>query len=376
MTEKCRKIEMNLDGRNSTYILGPLAGLELGSQVPSPPPVYVLDEAVARLHKPWVEQIQEGCAHAHHETLVLPGGEQIKTLAHLESIYRWLAQHAVSRDRTLVAVGGGALLDLAGLAAGTWRRGMGLVSFPTTLLAMVDAAIGGKTAINAASLKNPVGLFYPATAVLADPCFLSTLSRQNWRDGLAEMIKTAAIGDPELFQDIHFHRHDLRHLFAKGPDDEMVPGVLGKLPWSRWIGQAAQVKAGIVNRDFREKGERKNLNLGHTLGHVLEAHSQGTDQPLTHGEAVAIGMAVVFRVAAERGSCPLPVAVKMVEVLEACGLPITWKSPPVDEMQRLLGGDKKSSAKMGLRWVLPESIGKMNHSARMEISELTKWLED
>lgn len=374
MREKTFTIEMNLDGCPSQYILGPLAGLELSHHVQNPPPVYIIDDAVARLHAPWIEQIQEGCKHASHEALVLPGGEQVKTLDHLDRIYHWLAEHAVSRDRTIVAVGGGAILDLVGLAAGTWRRGMGFVSIPTTLLAMVDAAIGGKTAINTAGIKNPVGLFYPAAAVLADPGFLATLSRRDWRDGLAELVKTAAIGDPELFEEIHQGRDTLRQLFADQPELEMVPGVMGRLPWTRWIGRAAQVKAGIVNRDFREMGERKSLNLGHTLGHALEAWSHDHGPVLSHGQAVAIGMAVVFRVAAERGTCPLPVAVKMIEILESCGLPITWPAPPVQELERLLGGDKKQSARIGLRWVLPERVGRMTYNAAVRVDELRKWL--
>lgn len=375
MSEKSLNIDMNLDGTPCCYILGPLAGLELPRFVSAPPPVYVIDEAVARLHGPWVEQIQEGCVQGRHEALVVPGGEKAKTLAQLETIYQWLADHAVSRDRTLVAVGGGAVLDVAGMAAGSWRRGMGFVSFPTTLLAMVDASIGGKTAINTAGLKNSVGLFYPATAVLADVGFLATLPRQAWRDGLAELVKTAAIGDPDLFHEVHAHRRTLDELFAQGDPGAMVHGVLGHLPWANWISRAARVKAGIVNRDFREKGERKNLNLGHTLGHALEAWSRGQDRPLSHGEAVAVGMAVVFRLAAERGTCPLALAVKMIETLEACGLPITWQAPPRPELERLLGGDKKHSARSGLRWVLPERLGRLNHRATVEVDEVCKWLQ-
>jgi 3-dehydroquinate synthetase len=375
MAEQPLILDMNLDGEKSRYILGPLAGLELPRYVKGFPPVYLLDEAVALLHAPWVEQIQNSCGSSPHQTLVVPGGETAKTMQQLEAIYTWLAAQAIGRDRTLVAVGGGAVLDVAGLAAGTWRRGMGFVSFPTTLLAMVDASIGGKTAINAAGLKNPVGLFYPACGVLADVGFLATLPRQAWRDGLAEMIKTAAIGDPLLFEEIHEARPDLWRLFAEGAPEDMVPGVLGCLPWARWIGRAAAVKAGIVNRDFREKGERRNLNLGHTLGHALEAWSKPSDRPLTHGEAVSVGMAVVFRLAAERGSCPLPLAVKMIEVLEASGLPITWTAPGPEELGRLLAGDKKQSTRVGLRWVLPEDLGKINHTGRVELDELYRWLQ-
>ncbi len=375
MRDDSLTIDFSLDGHSCRYLLGPLAGLELASFVDSPPPVYVLDEAVAQLHEPWVKQIQAGCDRQSQPTLVLPGGEQVKTLAQLETVYRWLARQGVGRDRTLVAVGGGAVLDLAGMAAATWRRGITLVSFPTTLLAMVDAAIGGKTAINAAGLKNPVGVFHPACAVLADPGFLATLPRRCWRDGMAELIKTAAIGAPGLFRQLHAQRHELHELFAAHlPADQMVPGVLGRLPWNSWIAQAARVKAGVVQRDFREKGERRNLNLGHTLGHALEAWTMGGDRPLSHGEAVAVGMAVVFRLAAERGDCPLPVAVMMAELLEACGLPITWAAPPAAELERLLLGDKKQMAGR-LRWVVPLDLGRMNNNARVGVDELLRWLD-
>jgi 3-dehydroquinate synthase len=375
MREEALTIAMKLDGKDSCYVLGPLAGLELSRYVPNPPPVYLIDDAIARLHAPWLEQIQQGCAQAGHQTLVLPGGEQSKSLAGLERIYDWLAEQSVSRDRTVVAVGGGAVLDVAGLAAATWRRGLDFVSFPTTLLAMVDAAIGGKTAINAAGLKNPVGAFHPACAILADVGFLATLPRRTWREGMAELIKTAAIGDAQLFEEIHRERAVLREVLAEGDSDVMIPGVLGRLPWARWIGHAARVKAGVVTRDFREKNERRNLNLGHTLGHALEAWSQDHGPALSHGEAVAVGMAVIFRVAAERGACSLPAAVKMIEILEACGLPTTWAAPPAEELRRLLGGDKKQTARAGLHWVVPHRIGRMNPSARVELDELLKWLE-
>lgn len=377
MSKDSLHIDMKLDGRSSRYSLGPLAGLELPRYVAQAAPVYVIDAAISRLHAPWLEQIQAGCHPMGKQALVLPGGEQVKSLSHLERIYDWLAEQAVTRDRTLVAVGGGAVLDVAGLAAGTWRRGLEFIAFPTTLLAMVDAAIGGKTAVNAAGLKNPVGVFHPARAILADVGFLATLPRQAWRDGMAELIKTAAIGDLRLFGEIHLARQELRELLAAGPADQPVPGVLGRLPWTHWIGRAARVKASVCCRDFREKGERRNLNLGHTLGHALEAWSRdhAPHRALSHGEAVAVGMAVVFRVAAERGDCPLPAAVKMIETLEACGLPTIWAAPPVQELERLLAGDKKQSSRAGLRWVVPEDIGRMNHNGSLEIAELLKWLE-
>lgn len=369
------RIGMTLGGRSSTFVLGPLAGLELGSFIPHPPPVVILDQAVASAHAPWIEQIHLACGSSSPRTLVLSGGEECKTLAKLEEVYGWLAEGGLPRDGVIVGIGGGAVLDLAGMAAATWRRGVGFVSIPTTLLAMVDASIGGKTAVNAAGLKNPVGCFHPASGILADPGFLSSLPRGAWRDGLAELIKTAAIGDPALFREMHEARPRLFTLFAGPETDRPVPGVLGSLDWTSWIGRAASVKARIVTRDFQEGGLRRSLNLGHTLGHALEALSHRSGAPLSHGQAVAIGMAVVFRVAAQRGECPLPAAVQLVELLEACGLPVSHPAPDPAELERMLQGDKKQTSRLGLNWVLPRRLGQMNIFGRVRTEEILRWLD-
>ncbi len=370
-----RVIEMNLDGAPSTVVVGPLAGLELGRFVPQPPPVYIVDEAVVRTQPDWLEQIQVGCDRQERGTLELPGGEGVKDLAHLGEVWDWLAGRDVTRDGTIVAVGGGAVLDLAGMAAATWRRGVNFVAIPTTLLSMVDAAIGGKTAINAAGLKNPVGAFHPARGILIDSGFLATLPRQAWRDGMAELIKTALIGDPRLFAELHHARGRLAGLFQDGDGGEVVPGVLGALPWREWIGRAAAVKADVVGRDFRESGPRRALNLGHTLGHALEAWSRAQGAPLSHGQSVAVGTAVIFRVAAERGLCPLATAVQVIELLQACGLPTSHPAPPADELERLLAGDKKRMRLDGLRWVMPRGVGEFDLHGRVEAPELLKWLD-
>ena len=375
MREETLNIEMKLGGQSSRYILGPLACLELAQYVPHPPPVYLVDETVATLHPGWLEEIQKGGDGQEHRALILPGGEQIKTFARLIEIYEWLAEYDVPRDGALVAVGGGTILDLAGLAASTWRRGIHFVAIPTTLLAMVDAAIGGKTAVNAVGLKNPVGTFHPAGAILADCGFLATLPCQAWRDGMAELVKTAVLGGIWLFDDLHRQRADLTRVLGEGDPDEPVAHILGALPWKEWIGQAASIKARIVGRDFREGTIRRSLNLGHTLGHALEAWSHRTDDPLTHGQAVAVGMAVVSRIAAERGTFPVASAVRVIELLESCGLPVKCPAPPEDELARLLAGDKKVGSAEGLRWVLPRAIGNMDIDGRVAVPELMKWLD-
>jgi 3-dehydroquinate synthase len=368
-------LDMILDGHSSRFVLGPLACLDLGRFVAHPPPVYIMDAQVAKLHPQWLEQVQEGCGHFRHAALNVAGGEGAKTMAQLEAVYGWLGDQDLSRDGTIVAVGGGSVLDMAGMAAATWRRGVNFVAIPTTLLAMVDAAIGGKTALNAAGIKNPVGVFHPASGILADCGFLATLPCRDWRNGLAEMIKTAIIGDPRLFAHLYHSRERLAAILGQCDPAQPIPGIIGALPWRQWIGQAARVKARVVNQDFREQGPRRALNLGHTLGHVLEAWSHETDRPLSHGEAVAIGMAVVFRVSAERGTCPVASAVQVIELLESCGLPVTHACPPAEVLDRLLAGDKKQSAREGLRWVLPERIGKMDIGGQLEVPEIVKWLD-
>lgn len=373
--DNSQTIAMTLDGRTSRYLLGPLACLELPRFVRGGSPVYLVDATVAELHTPWLESMRAECSGGAGAVHLLPAGESAKTMAVLDEVYRWLAERALPRDGTIVGVGGGAALDLAGLAAATWRRGVDYVAIPTTLLAMVDASLGGKTGLNTAGLKNPVGCFHPAEAILADAGFLATLPRRRWREGMAELIKTAAIGDPGLFGELHARREELAGYLREGPADEPVGGLLGALPWREWIGRAAGVKAALVTRDFREKGPRKALNLGHTLGHVLEALALEDGADLGHGQAVAVGMAVVFRIAAERGSCPVETAVQMLEILEACGLPTTWPAPAAETIDRLLAGDKKGSARAGLRWVLPERIGKMDLAGSVSTDEILRWLD-
>jgi len=150
--------------------------------------------------------------------------------------------------------------------------------------------------------------------------------------------------------------------------------VLGALPWRDWVARAAAVKADIVGRDFREQGPRRALNLGHTLGHALEAWRAGTDTPLSHGQAVAIGTAVVFRVAADRGLCPLTLAVRVIELLQACGLPTRCAAPPVDELERLLAADKKHRGGR-LRWVLPRGVRQLDLDGEVTTAELVRWLD-
>ena len=209
--------------------------------------------------------------------LVLPAGEASKSLATAERIWRWLANHTATRADTLVALVGGVVGDVAGFAASTFHRGMPLVHVPTTLLAQVDSSIGGKVAIDLPEGKNLVGAFHAPKLVVADTDTLSTLpERERW-NGLAELVKTALIGDAKLFSELE------RDLSAT-PER---------------IARAAAIKSEIVSRDEHDRGERMFLNFGHTLGHALEA-ATGYG-PLLHGEAIVVGMRLATQLSAQRG---------------------------------------------------------------------------
>jgi 3-dehydroquinate synthase len=236
---------------------------------------------------------------------VLPPGEQEKTLGRFAQLMDALAALNASRDATLVALGGGVVGDLTGFAAACWMRGVRFVQLPTTLLAMVDSAVGGKTAVDLPAGKNLVGAFHQPAAVVADTATLATLPGRELRAGLAEVVKYGAIADRGFFDWI-----DARaaRLLAGEPD------ALGEA-----IARSCASKAAIVGRDETEQGERALLNFGHTFGHALETESGYGS--LLHGEAVAIGMVLAARLSARLGRAPAADAERLADLLARLGLP-------------------------------------------------------
>ncbi len=351
------RLSLRFDGRPCSYVLGRGVLSLLPTLLGDRPAVVLLDRGAVGDRREQLTASLRDRSDRPLPTLTLNGGEGVKNLATLERVYNWLARRGLPRDGTLVGVGGGALLDLAGFAAATWQRGVDFVSAPTTLLAMVDASLGGKTALDVAGVKNNVGAFHPAIHVLADPGFLATLPRREWRSGLAETIKAAVIASPSLFANLERHAPALRAAFGEAASRprsrDLAPAAALRLPWTVWIGGAARVKARIVGRDFREEGPRRALNLGHTLGHALEA-SGG----LSHGEGVAAGLAMAVAIAHLRGLCPARDAVRILALIEACGLPIAPQLPPLATLERLIAGDKKRRRGV-VGWVLPERIGRV-----------------
>jgi 3-dehydroquinate synthase len=239
----------------------------------------------------------------------LPAGESCKTLAEIERTAEWLAAEGFDRGALVVAIGGGATSDHAGFVAAIYLRGVRFVAFPTTLLAMVDASVGGKTGVDLAAGKNLVGAFHQPHAVLADLAFLETLPRRERVAGLAEVVKCGLIADDSLLDVLETQA---RGLAAATADDHLAEVIAG----------AVRVKAEVVSEDERESGRRAILNFGHTVGHALEAASK---YALLHGEAVSLGMMAALTLGVSLGMTPPTLAARSRALLEALGLPVDFE---------------------------------------------------
>ncbi len=266
------------------------------------------------------------------------GGETSKSFDMLERVLRGLAQAGIDRNGTLFAFGGGTIGDLGGVVAALWLRGIRLVQVPTTLLAMVDSSVGGKTAINIPEGKNLVGAFWPPSEVWIDPEFLTTLPDDEFRSGLGEVLKAAIGLDADLFD---FCTQNRERILAREHD------ALG-----RAIELSVRAKIRVVEADFREGHERRLLNLGHTLGHALEGVSGFT---VPHGIAVARGIHFAIDLAAHVGAIAAPDADRCRELLTTFGY-APDPLPPREQLEPFVWRDKKREGNT-LHFVLPTAIG-------------------
>ena len=292
----------------------------------------------------WGETALSSLRGAGLETAVIevPAGDATKSLEQAGRVYDRLASHRAERRDTIVALGGGMVGDFAGFVAGTYLRGLPVVQAPTSLLAMVDASIGGKTAVNHAGAKNIVGLFYQPKAVVADVATLKTLPRRELVEGLGEVIKHALIRDPDLLTLLEERLDDLLAL-----EPELTASV---------IARNVQIKGAVVSEDERETGGvRELLNYGHTLGHAFEA--AGGYEALLHGEAVAAGMMAAAEIGRRVGVTPTDLVERQRRLIERSGLPLR-PSSGLDRARILdaLSLDKKIVAG-GQRWVLLDAPG-------------------
>lgn len=326
---------------------------EIGAAFPAHLAVVVSDDRVFPLHgEPLLRGL--GVAGLRAEPLVFPEGEASKTRETKSALEDGLLALGAGRDTVMIAVGGGVTGDLAGFLASTWHRGVPVVQVPTSLLAMTDAALGGKTAVNLPGGKNLVGTFHQPSSIWADLETLSTLPEREYRAGLAEAVKSAAIADAASFGAME---DSAAHLAAR------EPGAV-----ERAVCVGLEVKARFVAEDETEQGRRAALNFGHTVAHALEAASTWT---ILHGEAVSIGLVAEARLAVRRLGFPAEEAERIRALLSGLGLPT---EPPRGLDRRLvieaLRRDKKRRSG-GVRLALPERLGTMpgRRDPCVEVSE-------
>lgn len=263
--------------------------------------------------------------------ITMPDGEQYKTMQTVESLYNQFIAAGLDRSSTVIALGGGVVGDTAGFAAAIYMRGVPLVQIPTSLLAMVDSSVGGKVGVDVPQGKNLIGAFKQPQAVLIDPDVLRTLPAQEWRCGMAEVIKHGLLADPRLLErDLH------------------TPERAAEL-----VARAVQVKVDVVQRDPFEKGERAHLNLGHTFGHAVE---RVTAYRVPHGEAVGMGLAAAARLSARLGLCDAGLVEHVETILSEIGLPIRTGGLDPAALWEAMATDKKWQGGRS-RFVLMRDIG-------------------
>jgi len=298
----------------------------------------VSNEVVAPLY---LEQLLSALSSRQSAVHILPEGEKHKTIESWSGILDRLAEEQARRDATLIALGGGVVGDLGGFAAASYMRGIRFVQVPTTLLAQVDASVGGKTGVNHARGKNLIGAFHQPSAVFVDTDTLTTLGTREYSAGLAEVVKYGAIMDRALFDWLGKSADAIR---SRQPD-----------ALQHLIRRSVRNKAEIVAADERESGVRALLNFGHTFGHAMETLSEYAQ--FLHGEAVAMGMVIAARLSELRGLCPANTAEEISKLLKMLGLPTSLPSSlGTREMMRIMELDKKATAG-GLRLILLRTIG-------------------
>jgi 3-dehydroquinate synthase len=344
-------------GRGQLTLLGQkIAALRPGAKA-----AIVTDETVARHHLAATEAALAAAGIAT-VAVTVPAGETSKSFPVLERVCEALISSRIERADVVVALGGGVVGDLAGLAAAVVRRGLDYVQVPTTLLAQVDSSVGGKTAIDSSHGKNLIGAFHQPVLVVADTALLDTLPSRQFRAGYAEVAKYGLIGGAGFFA---WLEANWRELFAGGAAREHA------------IAVSCRMKAAIVARDEREIGERALLNLGHTFGHALEAAAGFSDR-LLHGEAIALGMALAFAFSAKRGLLPPAEAERAERHLAMVGLPVQLSSVPggppgADRLMELIAQDKK--VKRGkLTFILARGIGASFIAPDIDAAEVRAFL--
>ena len=370
--QQMREIRVELGARSYVIRIGPGliegAGGHIREALPGARCVVVTDENVAALHLDALRRGLGGAELMRAEAIVLPPGEATKSFARLGPLCEGLLSAGVERGDCVIAFGGGVIGDLAGFAASILRRGVHLVQLPTTLLAQVDSSVGGKTGINTPQGKNLIGTFHQPSLVLADTDVLHTLPMRQLRAGYAEVAKYGLLGDAAFFGWLEYH----------------LSGVLGEDDEARItaIETSCRAKAKIVAQDEREADTRALLNLGHTFGHALEAWAGYSDH-LLHGEAVAVGMVLAFKLSERLKLCAPGTHERVEAHLRSAGLPTRiahvarpHAAPPTPRtLLELMAQDKKVKAGRPA-FILARGIGEAFISRDVGADDLAAFLNE
>ncbi len=363
-----RTVTVDLAGRSYPIHIGPglldQAGRHIGPHLKNRRCTIVTDETIAGFHlSTLMENLRDDGIDCR--TVILPPGEKTKSFANLESVCSQLLASGLDRSDMVVALGGGVIGDLAGFAAAVVLRGIGFVQIPTTLLAQVDSSVGGKTGINTSHGKNLVGAFHQPVLVLADTALLDTLPEREVRAGYAETVKYGLIRD-EAFFDWLTDNYDA---VLSGDHAARIHAVE----------MSCRHKADVVAADEHERGMRALLNLGHTFGHAFEAET-GYSDALLHGEAVALGTAMAFRMSHRLGLCSENSVARVEQHLTKVGLPTRVANIPVDRTSadQILAHMAKDKKAMGntLAFILVRGIGDAFVSRDVEPDFLRKFIQD
>jgi 3-dehydroquinate synthase len=337
--EKPTVIAVGAGAERHDVVVGHGLAAHVPAMLPAASTVAVLrPEPLSQLADPVVSALRSDGRHV--VVVPVPDGEQAKNVDVLSTLWAALGDAAVTRSDAVVAVGGGATTDVVGFAAATWLRGVRVVHVPTTLLAMVDAAVGGKTAVNIAAGKNLVGAFHSPAGVVVDLDVLASLPAREWVNGMAEVVKAGFIDDPVILDLV---------------EDDPVGCSAPRGPHTReLVERSIRMKASVVTDDLRESGRREMLNYGHTLGHAIE---RVEDFRMPHGHAVSIGLVFAAGLGVRSGRTDPALAARHRQVLEAVGLPTRYRADTWPRLYDAMRLDKKARGDR-LRFVVLDGLAR------------------